>query len=409
MTPITPKPPLKAGFALQFALAHAGAFAGCLPVLTILVPLKAAEIDPAGKAALLSWTVLCGAMAASVVNIAAGALSDQTKSRFGRRRPWIVAGAAATIATYALIQRAGAAAELFIAVMLFQTAFNLFLPALVALLPDQVPDERKGVMAALLALGPPIGLGAGALIAGAEGLSDAARYAAVAAVFLGSITPLVIAWKEPPQSAPTQDSAARPAFDRPSWDNFARVWTSRLFIQIAVATSQGFMLFFVGQSMSGRDGFPDMPPESLLGSVLFLSTSISVATALIIGVVSDLIGRRKHYVAASGALISLGLAVFALWPTWPGLLACQVIYGLGMGLYSAAEVALAAELLPSRENAARDLAILNLGNTLPQAMAPALALAVISLADGEYSALFIIAATSAAIGGAVAMRIRSVA
>lgn len=408
MTPITPKPPLKPGFALQFALAHAGAFAGCLPVLTILVPLKAAEIDPVGKASLLSWTVLYGALAASVINIAAGALSDVTKSRFGRRRPWILAGAVATVATYALIQRADAAAELFIAVMLFQTAFNLFLPALVALLPDQVPDERKGVMAALLALGPPIGLGAGALIAGAEGLSDAARYAAVAAIFLGSIAPLVIAWKEPPQSAATLNGAARPVSERPSWDNFARVWVSRLLIQIAVATSQGFMLFFVGQAMSGREGFPDMPPESLLGAVLFLSTAISIATALVIGVVSDLIGRRKYYVTASGALIFLGLAIFAFWPTWPGLLACQVVYGLGMGLYSAAEVALAAELLPSQENAARDLAILNLGNTLPQAIAPALALAVISLAGGEYPALFIIAATSAAIGGGVAARIRSV-
>lgn len=400
---------LPPGFAFLFALAHAGAFAGCLPVLTILVPLKAAEIDPLGKASLLSWTVLCGALAASVVNIAAGALSDRTKSRFGRRRPWIVAGAASTVAAYALIHSAGGAVELFIAVMLFQTAFNLFLPALVALLPDQVPDERKGVMAALMALGPPIGLGVGSVVAGAEGLSEAARYIAVALAFLGSIAPLVILWKEPPHAppAPAPIAVNPPTVDRRLWDNFARVWTSRLLIQVGVATSQGYMLFFLAQSMGRNAGFPDMPPESLLGFLLLLSTSISIAAALVIGVISDLIGQRKYFVAASAIFIFAGMATFAVWPTWPGVLACQIFYGLGMGLYSSAEVALAAELLPSRANAARDLAILNLGNTLPQAIAPVLALTILSLAGGGYPALFLAAASAAVVGGGVAARIRT--
>jgi MFS family permease len=403
----SPAQPLKPGFALLFALAHAGAFAGCLPVLTILVPLKAAEIDPLAKAALLSWTVLFGALAASVVNIAAGALSDKTKSRFGRRRPWILVGALATVATYALIAGAGGPLGLFAAVMLFQVAFNLFLPALVALLPDQVPDARKGMMAAFLALGPPIGLGVGAVLAGAEGLSAAGRYVAVAAVFIGSIAPLLIFWKEPPRLASAAIETVQPTSDRAAWDNFAKVWTSRLLIQIAVATTQGYMLFFLGQTMTARGGFPDLPPESLLGALLFLSTSISIAMALAVGVVSDMIGRRKYFVTASAFLIFLGMATFALWPTWPGVLVCQALYGLGMGLYSSAEVALAAELLPSRENAARDLAILNLGNTLPQAIAPVLALVVISLAGGGYSVLFLSAASAAAIGGVVAARIRT--
>lgn len=404
----SPVQPLKPGFALLFALAHAGAFAGCLPVLTILVPLKAAEIDPLEKAALLSWTVLFGALAASIVNIAAGALSDRTKSRFGRRRPWILGGAVATVATYALIAGAEGPRGLFAAVILFQIAFNLFLPALVALLPDHVPDARKGLMAAFLALGPPIGLGVGAMLAGAEGLSAAGRYIAVAAVFIASIAPLLVFWKEPPGPASTARETVQPTSDRGAWNNFAKVWTSRLLIQIAVATTQGYMLFFLGQTMAAKGGFPDLPPESLLGALLFLSTSISIVTALAVGVVSDLIGRRKYFVTASALLVFLAMSTFALWPSWPGVLVCQVLYGLGMGLYSSAEVALAAELLPSRENAARDLAILNLGNTLPQAIAPVLALVVISFAGRGYSLLFVSAAIAAAIGGGVAARICTV-
>ncbi|MEJ0058537.1 MAG: MFS transporter [Terricaulis sp.] len=132
----------------MFAIANAGAFIGCLPLLTILLPLKAAAIDAAEKTALLSWTVFWGALTASAVNIVAGALSDRTKSTLGRRKPWIICGALAAAASYAVIARAESAAALLIGVVLFQAAFNLFMPALAALLPDRIPDRRKGAMAA---------------------------------------------------------------------------------------------------------------------------------------------------------------------------------------------------------------------------------------------------------------------
>lgn len=394
-------------FALLFALAHAGAFAACLPVLTILVPLKAAEIDPVGKAALLGWTALAGAATASLVNIAAGALSDATKSRFGRRKPWIFGGALATVATYFLMNAATTPAGLVAGIVLFQIAFNLFLPALVALLPDEVPDRSKGRMAALLALGPPIGLGVGAMLAGAENLDASGRYAAVGALFFASTAPLLLFWRERPPAPAADETREPPAAPPPrsALENFARVWASRLFIQIGVATSQGFILFFVAQAMSGGGGFPQSPTETIVSRLLFLSTAISIVTALIVGALSDRIGHRKFFVTGSGLLIFSGMATFAVFPTWPGVIICEILYGLGAGLYSSAEVALAAELLPSRKNTARDLAILNLGNTLPQAIAPGLALLLVSPAGG-YSALFMAGGAAAALGGLIAARIK---
>lgn len=393
-------------FALPFALAHAGAFAACLPVLTILVPLKAAEIDPIGKAALLSWTALTGAATASLVNIAAGALSDATKSRFGRRRPWIFGGALATVATYFLMNAATTPAGLIAGIVLFQIAFNLFLPALVALLPDEVPDRSKGRMAALLALGPPIGLGVGAMLAGAENLDAAGRYIAVGALFLASTIPLLLLWRERPPAPVAGEARESPEPPpRAALENFARVWTSRLFIQIGVATSQGFILFFVAQAISAGGGFPLSPTETIVSQLLLLSTSISIVTALIVGSLSDRIGHRKFFVTGSGLLIFSGMATFAFFPTWPGVIVCEILYGLGAGLYSSAEVALAAELLPSRKNTARDLAVLNLGNTLPQAIAPALALLLVS-PGGGYPALFLAGGTAAALGGLIAARIK---
>lgn len=391
----------------MFALAHVGAFVACLPLLAILVPLKAAEIDPVGAAALLSRTVLAGAIAASLVNIAAGALSDRTRSRFGRRRPWIFGGALGTVAAYFAIWRASSAAELFAAIILFQVAFNLFLPALVALLPDEVPDRSKGRMASLLALGPPLGLGAGSLLAGAEALTETARYVALSGLFIVLITPLLMLWREALSAEPAgrnSATAATPA-SAVSKRNFMRVWTSRLFTQIGIATCQGFILLFVAHAMSQNGGFPDMPPESAVSALFMLSTSVSIIAALIVGAASDRLGGRKLFVAASGMLICAGMTVIALLPIWTAVLFGMAVYGVGVGLYSSAEVALAAELLPSRRDSARDLAVLNLGNTFPQAVAPGLALLFVRPESGGYSALFLAGAAAAAVGGAVALRI----
>lgn len=397
--------PLAPAFAALFMLAHIGAFAACLPLLTMLVPLKASEISPDGKAALLSWTVLVGAAVASVFNIAGGALSDATRSKFGRRRPWLFGGAAGTIASYYFIWRAASPTELIAGVILFQIAFNIFLPALVVLLPDHVPDQSKGRMASLLALGPPAGLGAGALLAGSESLSGGGKYVALIVLATVLIAPLLLFWKEPAGAG--VETAGRTETDPVIARNYRLVWLSRLLTQIAIATSQGFLLLFIVHLRDGGRGFPLNSAENLVSKLLLISTSVSIVTALIVGALSDRFGRRRNYVAASGGLICVGMIVVAFVRDWNAVIAGQLLYGLGFGLYSSAEVALAAETLPSRRNTARDLAILNLGNTLPQAISPIFALIFISPANGGYSTLFAIGALAAGIGGIVAMRIRT--
>lgn len=397
---------LSKGFTALFAIAHVGAFVVCLPLLSLLAPLKAAEIAPEATAALLSWAALCGALVASVVNIIGGTLSDRTTSRFGRRRPWMIGGAGLTLASYLAIFNANSPLTFIAGIIFFQAAFNLFLPALIALLPDEVPDRSKGRMASLMALGPPLGLGAGSMIAGTDALSFGLRFALLAGLFAALITPLLVLWKEPPANGSHGYRLESPTADQPALHHdFRLIWLSRLFTQIAIATSQGFILLFVADAMARGRSFPDSAPESLVGMAMLFSTTISIVTALTVGAVSDRMGRRKYFVVASGSLIAAGMAIIAALPDWSGIIAGQTLYGLGVGLYSSAEVALAAETLPSRRDAARDLAILNLGNTLPQAIAPAMAILLVNPDSGGFSSLFFIGGVCAATGGAIALRI----
>ena len=140
--------PVSRPFLGLFALAHLGAFIAFIPMLNLLLPLKAELIDPAGKAVLLSQVMLWGAVAAAVTNLAAGALSDATRGPLGRRRPWIVVGALAVAAAHGVVFAAATPQQLLVAVLVFQAAVNVMFGPLNAVLPDVVPGRQKGLAAA---------------------------------------------------------------------------------------------------------------------------------------------------------------------------------------------------------------------------------------------------------------------
>ena len=59
----------------------------------ILLPQQVTLVDPANKVANLAIVMTISALAAMLAQPIAGQLSDRTRSRFGRRAPWIVLGA----------------------------------------------------------------------------------------------------------------------------------------------------------------------------------------------------------------------------------------------------------------------------------------------------------------------------
>ena len=75
------------------ALANLGLYLAYLGPISVLLPNQVQAIaGPAHKVAVLGWVTGIGAAVAMVANPVAGALSDRTVSRFGRRRPWIAGG-----------------------------------------------------------------------------------------------------------------------------------------------------------------------------------------------------------------------------------------------------------------------------------------------------------------------------
>jgi MFS family permease len=85
-----------------------------------------------------------GLVIAMLVQPAMGLLSDRSTSRFGRRRPFIFAGALFDLLFLAAIGLAGGYWALLIAILLQQFSANVSHGPLQALIPDLVPADQRG-------------------------------------------------------------------------------------------------------------------------------------------------------------------------------------------------------------------------------------------------------------------------
>ena len=112
-----------------------------------------------------------------------------------------------------------------------------------------------------------------------------------------------------------------------------------------------------------------------------------------------------------GEGVGEGLAVpgvmLPFWPTWPVTIASAVILGLGFGVYLSVDQALVTQVLPSAMGRAKHLGIINIANSGPQVLAPAIAAPLVSQLGG-YPTLYLSVAAITILGSAFVWKIRSV-
>jgi MFS family permease len=409
-----PTIPVKPSFIAAFTLAQIGAYVSFMPLFQVLMPLKAEAIDSANKAVVLSQVAILGALTASLANLLAGAISDRTTSRFGRRRPWMVVGALGTVASYFLIMMARDVVQLMAAIVCFQLAFNLLFSALLAVLPDRVPDAQKGRVAAFLSLGHPIGAMAGVILVGGLLVSEAARYVAIGVVLLAAIAPFALGLNDRPLSPGERPPFHWRSFLAGFWINprahpdFALAWISRFMVLIAITLTQCYMLFYLQDALHYSALFPGQRAEQGMALLTTVATIANVACGMLGGMLSDRLKRRKLFASGAALTLAAAMIVFSLVPSWPVVLIGFVIFGCAVGCYYAVDIALVSQVLPSQNDAGKDLGVINLANTLPQAMAPILAMWVLGPAHVNYHALYLVAAGLAAAGGLAILPIRGV-
>lgn len=375
-------------FLILFALAAAGGAVAYVPLLTVLLPQRIAELNGGEDVAALAPVLFLGAVMASLANIAIGTLSDFTRTR----RPWIIAGLIASNALLLAVGAAGSVTAIAALVMAWQVALNLMLAPLMAWAGDCFPDEQKGVLGGALALSPALGALAGSLVTSAGLVAPEARLGLVAVLVSVLVLPAVLLGAgrtRPALMVPaTPQRTARPFRE----GVVARMWAARLLVQVAEGGMFAFLLYWL---RSLAPGYPENGAANIFSAVLVCAVPLS----LLLGRWSDRHGRPVLPLVGAAALCACGMLVMAAAGSLLWAIAGYVVFGLSAAVFLALHASQTLRVLPAPQHRGRDLGVFNLTNTVPGMVMPWLT--VLLVPRFGYEALFVLfaalALTSAAL------------
>lgn len=396
------------GWISLLSLANLGLYIGYFGPLQELLPNQVQDIDPAHKTTALGLVTAVGALVAVLVGPLAGALSDATGARRGRRRPWIAGGALLGCAGLALLSGQHGLVGVTLGWCVAQAGLNAMQAGLSATVPDRVPVRQRGLVSGWVGLTQSLGVVAGVALVAEIITGQVSGYLAVGALVLLTALPMVLRHPDPPASREQLPRfSARSAltvfrFDVRAHPDFAWAWGTRFLVQLGNALGTLYLLYFL------RDRVRYADPDNGLLILILAYTATTVLTVVVGGVLSDRSGRRKPAVVFSGHAMAFAALLLAFWETWTGAIVCAALLGLGYGVYLSVDQALITQVLPTAEDRAKDLGIINIANSAPQVLGPALAAPIVAHLGG-YPSLYITVAVVTVLGSAFVTRIRGVA
>ncbi|HEX5504053.1 MAG TPA: MFS transporter [Thermomicrobiales bacterium] len=415
-------------FALNF---QAAAILPIVLPVQILLFVTPGAVGDAGQATLLGWYgALAGVLALALPPLV-GALSDQTRGPWGRRRPYIALGAAVeAVGAWALAGPRSAAA-LLAGLLVFQVGSSVALGGYQGLLPDLVPAGRRGEASGYLGLMTILGtvgslglaalllqaVDAGALSADVIG-TGAARYylATTVALALGTLVTLAGVRETPLTAVAGRAAVGRRARFAAAWlapwrhRNFTWVFLTRC----AVILGQTLFMTFIAYYFASVVGAADFVRQT---AALALLALLGAATsALGLGVLSDRlrarIGRAPLVCGATACMALAALAFVArpgALPLWP----LGLLFGVGFGAYSSVDWALAVDALPSAATAGKDMGLWSMASALPAGLGPFLGAVVLHQAGQAgrlalgYRVVFALAVAALVAGAACILFVRN--
>jgi MFS family permease len=393
-----------AGWIGLLSLANLGLWMGYFGPLQVLLPNQADNLSGVDKTTALGIITGAGALVAVLVGPIAGALSDATTARSGRRHTWIAAGALLGCAGLALLSGQRTLIGLTLGWCVAQAGLNTLQAGLTAIVPDRTPVRQRGLVSGWVGLTQSIGVVIGVLLVTVV----AGGYFLIGLLVVLTVLPFVLATSDPPVPAGTaprvtlRGLAGAFRFNPRAHPDFAWAWITRFLVQLGNAMATLYLLYFL------RDRVRHDSPEDGLLLLILVYTGTTVLTVVIGGVISDRTGRRKPSVILSGYVMAAAAGLLAFWPTWTGALIAAAVLGLGFGVYLSVDQALITQVLPTAEDRAKDLGIINIANSAPQVLGPALAFPIVAYLGG-YPVLYLVVAAVTVLGSVLVTRIRSVA
>jgi MFS family permease len=342
---------------------------------TLILPGAVREIvGSARQGTALSVLEGIGTVVAVVWQPIVGTMSDRTRSRWGRRRPFIFTGTVGDVLFLLGLALSGSFWPLVVFYTLLQLASNTAQGPYQGLAPDVVPVDQRGTASGFYGLANLLGVLAGTLVAGYI-QSHAGRPAAVLSIALFLVVTMlvtVLCVPERPDLPPARVGSplqlVLTTFGTPlRYPPFLWLMGSRLLILMGIVGIQSFAFFYFADAFFHGDSRATTNATAyLVGLVVLLAILVTWPAARL----SDRIGRKPMVViggsvATGGVLILLFsgyrwlpdpvvapmAAALAIPKLAAQTLAAGILIGIGFGSFFSVDWAFITDVIPTSDEA----------------------------------------------------------
>jgi MFS family permease len=262
-----------------------------------------------------------------------------------------------------------------VAYLVVQFGNNTISAAFMGVIPDVVPDDQRGTASGYMALMSQIGslfgaLGVGLLLQKSD---EATKYWLIGIVLVSVSLLTMLGMKETPLPAkpPKLDWQVymRSLWISPKdYPDFFWVWITRALVMLgfyAVLPYINYYLMDIIHVPSDQVG----QKASIVQAIILITSTFS---GFLGGKWSDKTGRKK-VVYVANMLIAVMAIAFIFCRSLTDVLLAGSLFGIGYGAYISVDYAMGADVLPSRKDAGKEMAIWHIAMTLPQTLASPIA------------------------------------
>ena len=299
-----------------------------------LIPLLVGTVTDSNSK--LGILVGMGAFTGIFVQYLAGMISDRSKGKYGKRKPFMIGGAAMAALFVALLPFQKEYAAMFAVAFLFYFSLNFFQGPYYTLIPEVVEESQLGLANGFSKIVSVLGSGI-ILLTGTRLWAINHAFPFLVAAALGLVSVLIggILIKE------NRDNYTQPekvSFDFMKYPSVIRLFVSVFFIFLSYGC---ITPFFVKYCISQLDFSAN---TASLG--LFVLTIAGAIFAVPAGILSDRINRR--FVLLSGTIIfAVGMTLAVLVKNVVGMYLLLALIGVGFICIQVTIYAILAEIAPA--------------------------------------------------------------
>ncbi len=410
-----PTTPMSRGYIFWLMLASFGASMAMMVPLSYGIAVRISELAP-GHEEVLGYITGTAQLVYLIISPLVGIWSDRTRSRFGRRSPFIYLGTAIGLVGLVII---GLAPNLLIVGagwVLGMTGWSIAGAALQTLQADKLPEKQRGKVSALTGLmtqiAPVLGIGV------AYAVSSSTLLIFLVPGLIGAVLLALFPLVKPEGSSREIARRARVTvksvvtsygFDVRKYPDFAWNWLGRFVFFVGLYFNTTFGTFFYAQRL-------DLPVREVAGIVAtvgMIGVLAAATGALVGGFLSDKLQRRRLFVMLAALIFVGGAIVEATAWSLPQIIVGAVLMQLAIAVFATVDQAIVYAIIPERDQAGRYMAVIQFAQKIPSAVAPLLAGVVITIgAVGgvkNYTLLYLAGAVFALVGGLIILlKVKSV-